>query len=270
MEPIIRPFTNRDYRAALTIMKAAVPEIPISKKQLREHYENLHSIIRYQRWTVIFDGNIIAYGRYYQLSQPYNPLEFDIYGAVHPNYQFKGIGSALYDHLMDSLIQFNPLLVRTYVLENKSQSIKFLQARGFQEAQQDQRELFLDIASFDPRSYAEGEGDLQDQGITIKPLKELQSEPNFAYKLYRLYDELIQQTPSSQPLRQKSYGEFVNELRRTDLLLEAYNIALHEGTYIGMNALYKPEPEQLFNEFTGVKQDYRSVISLISWRFCIR
>lgn len=260
MEPIIKPFTNRDYRAALTIMKAAVPEIPIAEKQLRKYYKNLHSMIRCQRWTVIFDGNIRAYGWYYQLSQPDTPLEFGIYGAVHPNYQFKGIGSALYKYIMDALIQFNPLLVQAYALENKSQSIEFLQARGFQEAQQDQQEalLFLDIASLDPRSYAEGEGNLQDRGITIKTLKELQSEPNFAHKLYRLYDELIQQTPSSQPLMQKSYGEFVKELRRTDLLPEAYNIALHEGNYIGMNALYtQPEPKQLFNEFTGVKQDYR-------------
>ena len=262
MEPIIRPFTNSDYRAVLKIMKAAVPEIPISEKQLREHYENLHSIIKCRRWTVIFDGNIIAYGLYDQSSQPYNPLEFDIYGAVHSNHQFKGIGSALYDHIMDALIQFNPCLVRAYAIENKSQSIEFLRARGFQEAQQVQQEslLFLNIASLDPRSHAEGEGNLQGQGITIKTLKELQVEPNFTYKLYSLYDKLIQQTPSSQPLKQKSYDKFVKELRRTDLLPEAYNIALHEGNYIGMNALYtQPEPKQLFNEFTGVKQDYRGM-----------
>jgi mycothiol synthase len=258
-ELIIRPFSASDSPAALTIIKAAVPEVPISEERLRNNNAKRNPIIRFQRWVVVSNGDLVAYGGYDQLGQSSHPREFHIYGAVHPNYQFKGVGSALYDHIIVALRQFDALLIQAYVLENKNRSIEFLKVRGFQEAQQDQQEslLFLDITSFDPLSNAEIEENLQSRGIMIKTLKELQAEANFDHKLYELYHELIQQTPSSQPLWQKSYDEFIKELKRTDLLPEAYNIALHEGKYVGMNVLYTTEPEQLFNEFTGVKLDYR-------------
>ena len=253
-----RHFRTKDYPIVLKLMKAAVPELPISEEQLRNHYENRDGSTRFERLVVVIDDEIVAYGMYEQLTT--SPKEFLIYGAVHPNCQHKGIGTLLYDRIVATLSQFNPLLVGAYVLENKNRSIEFLRARGFQDAQQEQLkyQMVCDIASSELIFPSGIEEYLRSQGIMIKTLKELQSEENFAFKLYELYRELIQQTPSSQPLLQKSFDEFVDDLRSLDLLAEAYHIALRQGDYIGMNILYKmPEQEVLFNEFTGVKQNYR-------------
>jgi mycothiol synthase len=255
-----RPFKTSDYPMVLKILKAAVPEAPISEEQLRNHYENRDSSVRFERLVVVIDDEIVAYGMYEQLAT--SPKEFLIYGAVHHNYQHKGIGTLLYDRIITALSQFNPLLVGAYVLENKNRSIEFLKARGFQDAQQEQLkyQMVCNIASSELIPPSGIEEYLHSQGIMIKTLKELQPQENFAFKLYTLYHELIQQTPSSQPLQQKTFHEFVGDLTSLGLLAEAYNIALHQGEYIGMNALYKtPEQEVLFNEFTGVKQNYRGM-----------
>jgi mycothiol synthase len=257
MKPYIRSFSTIDYRAVSMLMKAAVPEVSISEEQLRNSYENRDSSVRHQRWVVDVDGDVIAYGLYEHLA---NTSEFYIHGAVHPDHQFKGIGTALYQHIIADLSQFHPLLVQAYALENKSRSIVFLKARGFQETQPDQDEysLFFNIETFETPSSSILEEQLQEQRVMIKTLKELQAEASFADKLYELYHELIQQTHSSQPIRPKSYFEFVSDLKSPDLLTEAYNIALREGEYIGMNMLHQsPVPQGLFNEFTGVKQAYR-------------
>jgi GNAT superfamily N-acetyltransferase len=240
-------------------MKAAVPEFLVSEKQLRDRYENRDPSIRFQRWVVLSESDIVAYGFYDQSAKS---REFDVYGVVHPDYQSQGIGRALYEHIITNLLQFNPSRVRTYALENKSQSVEFLKARGFQETQQDQQEylMFCNVTSFDASASSEIEEVLQSKGITIRTLKELRSNANYINMLRELFNELILQTPGSQLLGQKTYDEFVSELTRPDLLPEAYNIALHQGEYIGMNALHKsPVPEGLFNEFTGVKQEYRKM-----------
>jgi GNAT superfamily N-acetyltransferase len=93
----------------------------------------------------------------------------------------------------------------------------------------------------------------------MKSLKELESDANYDYKLFELYDELMQQVPTSEMPKRITYFDFVNRLLgSTALVPEGYRIALHDSNYVAMNALYKwPEQDYLFNEFTGVKQEYR-------------
>ena len=178
MEFNIRPFRASDYQPVLMIMKAAVPEVPVSEEELRNRYENRGPNIKFKRWVVVFNGNVVAYGFYDQSSQINNQKALLIYEAVHPDYQLKGIGSALYDRVTAALDKLNVQIVGTFALENKSRSIAFLKARGFREDQQDQHEalLFLNLASSSSLSYAEIEEKLQSQGFTIKTLKELQSD----------------------------------------------------------------------------------------------
>jgi mycothiol synthase len=94
----------------------------------------------------------------------------------------------------------------------------------------------------------------------IKSLKELESDCNSHQKLYELYKELIQQVPSPELPRPRNPFYFERLLESTDLLPDAYFIALHNENYVGMNVLNKRAAQDyLFNELTGVKQGYRKM-----------
>lgn len=195
MYPRIRPFTTNDYPAVQVILNEAFPDTPITEEQLRFQYEEHHDpLCMFQRWVATYDRRIVAYGLYDQIPEMYNPRKFVIYGVVHPAYEYKGIGSALYKHIMTALSQFDPLSVRAYAVENKKRSVEFLRARGFRE---DKREwiLSLDVPLFDSTQYVGIEDNLQTHGIMIKSLKELEADVDYSHRLYELYNELKQDMP---------------------------------------------------------------------------
>ncbi len=254
----IRLFTSNDYPAIQVILNGAFPEAPVTLEGLRSQYQNQDPIYKSQRWVAIYDGRVVAYGLYDQLPLMYHPRKFLISVVVHPDYQNKGIGSAMYEHIIAALRPFNPLSVRAIARENRKRSVEFLKAKGFQEDQRDYV-LSLDVGYIDLAQYAGIEKNLQTQGIKIKALRELQADHNYDYKLHRLYNELNQDMPAPEPTTPVSYEYFMeNMLNNMNLLPEAYFVAIHKDEYIGMNVLYdRPGNGYLFNEFTGVKRQYR-------------
>jgi mycothiol synthase len=160
--------------------------------------------------------------------------------------------------LFSVLRSYNSPSVKVVVRESRRHSVQFLEAKGFQETHREWR-LSLDVASFDPSPHSDLETQLQASGIKLKSLKELETVSNYNNKLFELYDELMQQVPSPAMPKRITYFDFVDRLLgSTALVPEGYYIALHDSTYVAMNALYKwPEQDYLFNEFTGVKQEYR-------------
>jgi GNAT superfamily N-acetyltransferase len=254
MQPLIRPFTSDDLPTVQALLNVVFPETHSTIEALQSLFDAHRSSSRFfHQWVVVYDQNIVAYGD----CKLHQQQQAEIAGFVHPSYKNKGVGSALYNDMFSFLRSYNAPSVKMVVRESRNHSIQFLEARGFQETQ---REWIasLDVASFDPSPYSGLEAQLQAQSIIFRSLKELESDANYGDKLYALYDELMQQVPSPEPPKRITYYDFVGRLLGSaELVPEGYIIALHDNTYVGMNALYtRPEKDYLFNEFTGVKQGY--------------
>lgn len=254
----IRPFTSSDNTAVKTILNEAIPEIPVTLEALSTQYQNRSPSSKLQRLVAIYDGHVVAYGLYDQPYQLYYPRTFLIYIVVHPHYEYKGIGSAMYEYIINSLQPFNPLSLRAFASEIRKRSIDFLNSRGFQETKREYI-LSLDVRRVDPAQYAEIEERLVTQSVKIKTLREIKVDHDYADKLHKLYNNLVQGMPASESVTSVPFTYFMKHmLNNTNSLPEAYFVAVHDNEYIGMNVLHsKPEENNLFNEFTGVLQQYR-------------
>lgn len=254
MQQLIRPFTSEDLPIVQALLNVVFPEPYSTIGALQSLFDSHRSSTRFfYRWVVVYNQNIVAYG-----DCKLHHRQAEIFGCVHPSYEKKGVGSALCNYMFSVLRSYNASSVKVVVRESKRHSVQFLEARGFQETHREWI-LSLDVASFDSSPYSGLEAHIQALGISVKSLHELESDANYDYKLFELYDDLMQQVPSPEPPKRITYFDFVNRLLgSTELVPEGYFIALHDNTFVAMNALYKwPEQGYLFNEFTGVKQGYR-------------
>lgn len=254
----IRPFTDSDYPAVQAILNEAFPEAPVTLEALNAYYQNRDPFCKLQRWVAIYDGHAVAYGLYDQPHPTNSPRKFLIYIVVHPHYEHKGIGSAIYEYIINNLQPFNPLLLEAFASENRKRSVEFLIAKGFVEVRREYM-WSLDVSRVDLARCAEFEEGIYTQSVKIKTLSELRADHKYCDRLYTLYNNLVQGMSAQESVATASYTFFMeNMLNNTNSLPEAYFVAIHDNEYIGMNVLHtKPKKNYLFNEFTGVIEQYR-------------
>jgi GNAT superfamily N-acetyltransferase len=254
----IRPFTPDDYAATLAISRAIYPDYAITEDEARYWDEHRDPIHKFQRWVAEQDGRVVARGYYTQSFENYHPRKFVIDIMVHPDARRQGIGSALYEQIMQGLQQYDPLNLRGRVREDMQPGIHFLQGRGYQDAWRDW-ESRLDLATFDPSPYHGLEEKLRGQGIEIQSRKELASDPQCYHKLHELGNEVAQDIPTLDAITPLSFDQFMNLIiNNPQSPPEGHFVAIHNGEYIGTSGLWKSEANADFtNDLTGVKRAYR-------------
>ena len=254
----IRPFTAADYSGITDVANAVYREYPGTVEELRFGDDHRDPKCKFQRWVAEQDGGIVGVGEYSQSPSMYHPRKFWIELTVHPAWQGKGIGAALYDQVMAALQPFDPLSLRAGTREDMARGVRFLERRGFRE---DMRawESRLDVAAFDPTPYNGLEEQVRAQGIEIQTLKELVADPERDRKLYELHRELQKDVPHPEPQTPVSYAYFVEHtLKSPNLLPDAYFVAVHDGAYVGMSALWASQAgSELYTGLTGVTRAYR-------------
>ncbi len=258
----IRPFTVADYPALIVVINSADPEhmergteMTVAEMQLKD--EQRDPKCRFQRWVAEIDGKVIAVGQYDQFADMYHPRQFWVYLVVAAQYQGRGIGSALYQHVASTLQPLQPLEVRAEVREDLTQSVHFAKAQGFQE-EWARWESHLDIVAFAEAPYRELEARLQAEGIEIKAANAMVDDAERDQKLYTLNAQLMADVPFPPALQRTDIGyeAFVEDELR---LPEAYFVAVSAGEYIGLCSLLPPAKGNavLTIAMTGVKRSYR-------------
>jgi GNAT superfamily N-acetyltransferase len=258
MNPLIRPFTRDDYPALIHVRNAALPEYPGTVEEMRYHDQHRDPKCEFRRWVAEQDGRIVAAGMYSQSPWMYHPRKFEVYVTVHPDFQCRGIGSALYDQVMGALAPLDPLSVRSHAREDMARSVRFLQKRGFVEDMREW-ESRLDVPAFDPAPFAGAEDRVRGEGIAIKTFKELEADPERDRKLYELETELSKDVPHPDEQTPVSYEHYVESvLRSPNLLPEGIFVAVGGGEYVGMSALWRRQADNdLDTGLTGVRRPYR-------------
>jgi GNAT superfamily N-acetyltransferase len=258
MATIIRDFTPEDYPVMTDLLNAVDPEYPETEAQRRFWDEHRDPKCRFRRWVAEAEGELVAIGDYNQSGWIYHPRKFLVFVAVHPEHWGRGIGRALYDHVTAALAPFDPIGLRSQAREDRARSVRFLTDRGFRE---DMRswESRLDVRAFDFSAFDGAEERPGEHGIEILTLKELETDPDRDRKLYDLDWELSQDVPHTEPLTRTDYELWVKmHLRNPNLLPEGYFLAVHNGEYVGLSALWLNQATpDLFTGLTGVRREYR-------------
>ena len=258
----VRDFTPEDYPALIAIhasLNIVWPERPHTPKAWAKADANRSPKTKYRRLVAFESGQVIGFASYSHSPWNYPPGGFDINVEVHSDFQRRGIGSALYDHLMEDILEASPPALRADAFTNLPQGFAFLQKRGFYEAFRE-TPVHLDVASFDPSPYADLEPKLNSQGIFIKTVTELKSDPNRDRKIYELMCEVDKDVPhEGDQIPEPDFEDWVGwGLNDLSVLQDAFLIAVHGNEFVGLRDLGSyGDQETLLGGLLGIRREYR-------------
>jgi L-amino acid N-acyltransferase YncA len=257
MQKCTRVFTPDDYPALVDVINASWPAYPTTIEQLSAQDEaaQRHPEARFQRYVIEDAGNVVASGHYEQPPRFYEPGRFRVQIFVHPSYQEQGLGSHLYQQIINDLRELQAQSAWTRIREDMPAGIYFAGKYGFSEELRIW-ELRLDVPVFDPAPYTELAAAHGARGIEIKSLRELDSDIERDQKTYHLVREAGQDLPPTEHWTSPSYEEFQQEL--ASRAPESYFVAVHEQSYVGLSYLTEHRMEKYCSiGLTGVRRVYR-------------
>jgi GNAT superfamily N-acetyltransferase len=260
----IRPFdwtSDEDYERWVSVRNSVLTENTITAPELKEWDSKRDPRCKNARWLAHRDGAAVALVGYGQSPWAYRPYNFNVFINVRPEAQGRGIGTRLYDHVLDALAEHDAALIRADVREDWERGVRFVLDRGFVE---DMRtwESRLDVKAFDPVPFAEQRDRPFAHGIVIKPVSELGAEdPEWERKLWEMESEVAQDVPNPDPITPLPFDRYREViLGGSNFLPEAFFVAVDSTTseYVGVSTLWKRHADdELDTGLTGVRRSHR-------------
>jgi GNAT superfamily N-acetyltransferase len=258
----LRAFTEEDYPRLVEISNRVYPEYRESVEEVR-HRDSVWESDRYERVRLVAEdggGRMAGYGEISHIPHQFHPRRFALELLVDPELQGRGVGSALYDHLLAELRGCGALSMRASARESMAASLSFLTHRGFVEVQREW-ESRLDVGAFDFTRFAGAEERAAGQGITFTTLaEERERDPEALRKAYDLQETCERDVPAVEPVTPVTFEHFISHtVESPGALLDAYFLAMDGNRYVGVSNITRSqgEPEILYQELTGVLREYR-------------
>jgi ribosomal protein S18 acetylase RimI-like enzyme/predicted GNAT family acetyltransferase len=258
----IQLFTPDDvsYQQLCKVHNAAWPENKNTPEQWKYADAARKPELFFERYVAYVDGQMVAWGTVTQHAWSFQEGKYGFYGAVHPEYRRRGIGSRLYEQLCAAVMAEGASKLVAETREDQPDGLRFLEKRGFQRAMRYPISE-LAVAAFDFARFQATVDAVLASGIVIKPLSALQTEePEWKQKSYDLEWELLKDVPSPDPLTPTGVEQYEKEiLGNPDFMPEAYYVALDGTEYVGMSNLWRDPAnlKRLNTGLTGVKRSHR-------------
>ncbi len=263
----IRPFefSDADYATWKAVHDAAYPDEPLSLEQLRYEHSTRNAERLFRPFVVEQGDGAVAVGAYGESNWSYKPGKYFLSMKLRPNYPPLPILQAIYDHVLADLTPRTPAPTEIGVVfrEDKHAEIAFWLADGFFETD---RELIseLTVSEFDDAAFAWAEPRLQELGLTVRTVAELQeSEPDaWQQKLYGLvWLEGMVDVPGSGTWTPPGLEQFIKEdIETPHFRAEAYFVAVDaDGNYASLTSFRvdPSDPLHLHTDMTATARDYR-------------
>lgn len=258
MYPPIRLFTPDDYVMYNRLSNMLYPDYAITVDETRFLDQHRSASGSHQRWVMEDNGSITATCEYSQFLEGGQAGEFGCNIMVHPDFQQRGIGTYMCNHLFAALQSRDAVSLRNRVREDMLPGIRFLKKLGFCETKRSWESL-INVQHFNRAYFAPIEEAVRTQGIEITTAPALASDLERDQKLYALYCELSQDVPGTANGKVMSYYTFMDYVLNGSLSLpDAFFVALHKREYIGMSFLQASrQDDTLYTGLTGVQRTYR-------------
>jgi mycothiol synthase len=255
----IRTLIPDDYEGYAAVSSAAYQD-PVSAERLRmgdQQHRQTDTTTRRQRWVAVADGQIVGMAGYFQRIRAYHPQKFQVELGVLPEYRRRGIGSALYEHLLAGLAEYDPMTLTGRAREDWPESIAFLAHRGCVENVRTW-ESHLDLATVDPTRFQPWLEHPLAQGYTIDNLSEVQALADWEEQLYDLINEIRRDVPSDEPRTETPFDSFKASLSNRFIWPEGFLVASYHGKMVGVSQLFLGDiAGTLNNGLTGVVREHR-------------
>lgn len=255
--------TDAEYEALVGISNALFPEYQSSAQELRYADQNFDTSKYLKKRYVAEDaitGRIAGHAEYRHRPSRFHPQRFQVWIEVHPHSQRQGIGSRLYERVLEDLGGLGARWAQTQASETMPGSVEFLTRRGFAEISREW-ESRINPQEFDPTSFQSYLDGVVAQGIEIVTLaEERERDPDWVLKAYDLTVAIERDIPSPNEYTPPSLEHFVRfHIEAPEALLDAYFVAKDGGRYVGESVLGRnlTGPSPLFQDLTGVLREYR-------------
>ncbi|MFH1864489.1 MAG: GNAT family N-acetyltransferase [Candidatus Eisenbacteria bacterium] len=257
----IRPMneSDSDYEATAAIWTANWPEYPKTAEMYRYSAETRDPTSILGRLVAEDGDGVVATGYFREESDSVVDGKFLLYVQVHPDHHGGGIGSALFDGLLEHLEVHQPEILSSFTREDHGIAIGFLQERGFRVSMKEQ-DSALDLASFEPAKYAGIVEKVRESGVEILPASELSKrDPYWMKKTWELHGEIIPDVPDDDVLTNEPFAEFEKSFKHPDFIPEGYFLALDGDRYVGMSSVWNRRVKQgeVYTRLTGVVRSHR-------------
>lgn len=252
--------SDEDFEALVDIIARNHPDWPVTVEGMK-HFENIRNKeLLYRRIFAVLDDRITGVATVGQSEFAKEPGLYFLGIEVYPESRRQGIGSQLYDHAMSILQQQHPQTISAITYEDQADSVRFVEKRGFQCTQRDQRS-FLDLEAFDGGDFKAWADRTLEAGITIKPFPDLlDSDPDAKQKLYDLYWLVWDDVPSTHDIKPQALDRWWTMMTTAPHSLpEGWYVAVDGDDYAGLTMLVKDStnPDRLLTQLTGVKRSHR-------------
>jgi len=256
----IRPFnrTNEDYKLAVGIFNAVWAGQEETTEAWKEGDEKRSEAVKWGRFFAEVDGQAVGYASYEQKLRMNHPGKLWVSINVLPASRRRGGGTALWQHLCREIEQFDPIRLFTSTRENHPDGARFMEKLGFVENFR-HWESRLEPTAFRLADWAGYDRRMAAQGIEIKSVVELKTDVERDRKLYELNWAIQQDIPTPEPAAKESFEEFQKVWERSNLVQDAWFVALDRGEYVGMTEFwsYQSDPSLFDIGLTGVLRSHR-------------
>lgn len=256
----IRQFekTDRDYEKIVSVVNRVWAEYPDTADEWKEGDSRRAAKVKWARFLAEVDGKAVGVGSYGQPLDMYHPNRFWIDLDVLPEHRKQGIGTALYEHLMTQLAPHKPATLCSHTREDYTGGVRFLARHGFDEAMREW-ESRLDPSTVNLAEWAGYESRMAQAGIELKTVRELESDPDRDRKLYEMEWLVEKDVPAPKPPTKTPFAEWQKIWSRTNLIPDAWWIAVQGGQYVGQTNLWASQArtDLLYTGLTGVVRSHR-------------
>jgi len=255
----IRDFEPKDYPRIVEISNLLYPPHKWTVDEAR--YEDDHFDKKYflRRWVADDPGTreVVAVAELSHMPWSFHPQKFWMDLEVHPDWQRRGIGQAMYDATAEELCAKDAIVVRSSARESMAHGVRWLEKRGFVEKMRNW-ESHLDVATVDAAKFADKAN--VPEGVEIVTLKgERAKNPGCLRGIFDMVNEIGPDIPNPDVYTASTYEMFLSGIENPDALHDAYFLAKAGDRYVGISNLWRSEgsPDVLYQGLTGVVREHR-------------
>lgn len=252
----IRPFesTDAEYKTVVALVNAEWPDNP-SSVEIWKHNDNTRNPdYHYARFVGEMDDEngatkIVGVGSVWESIWSNKPGKFNFNFEVAQGYKGEEVDGLLYNHMVESLAEHNPVELKTWTREDKTIQVDFLKEMGFEQTLREP-DSQLDVPEFDFTPFSGAQEKVAAIGIDIVTLPDIQDrDADWMQKLYDLEIAVEQDVPDTDAITPAGLDEYSKSFTRPDIHPDAWFIAVDGDDYVGLSTLW---PNTVLKEKLGV------------------
>lgn len=245
----ITPFSPRHYPAFTTLWNHAYPDLKRTELEMRLA-DMSPAQPATQRWVVEKDDVAVGFGGYEPIEES---VQLHLFVAA--EWRGRGMGSSLYNQIVSTL---NDTMLRAWTREDRSEGLRFLEARGFRVVMRTFHSS-LDTTAFDLTRLEKYQQRLKKYGYQFLSFADLETDTARNRATYDLYCEVLQDIPSPEPRRLPSFEDYEERILKSPELFRGHFLALHHDRYVGLCMLLPQgrTRRELYADTLGIKRTYR-------------